>query len=211
MPFFINICMPRGYTETTKCQHCSKEISNFAYARHVKSGICQREKKNVKRVAWNKGLTKELHPSIAKAAKKRKAHIGRYGFADPEVRKNIDYKNNGGYRSGAGRGKKYVVKDSFGKTTHLQSSFEFRCAKILDSLNIKWERPKFLCYGDKKYFPDFFLVDYDLYLDPKNSYLAKLDQQKIDRVMKENAVNVRILLDHQLNEEYIRCLIAQPV
>ena len=190
--------MPRGNTGTTKCPHCGKEISNFAYARHIKSGVCRREKKE--HVIWNKGLTKETHPSLAKASKSMKAHKGRYGFCDPEVRKTIAYTNSGGYRPGAGRGKKYTVKDSFGKTVHLQSSYEFRCAKLLDSMNIKWERPSYLRYGDRKYFPDFFLVDHNVYLDPKNSYLAKLDRDKIDQVMKENDVKVFILLDDQLNE-----------
>jgi len=44
-------------------------------------------------------------------------------------------------------------------------------------MGILWVRPKSLPYeidGKKrKYFPDFLLVDYGIYLDPKNDFLIK--------------------------------------
>lgn len=58
----------------------------------------------------------------------------------------------------------------------LESSFEILVAKSLDENNIRWSRPKRFQYvdlNDKKhtYTPDFYLPDYDVYLDPKNDYL----------------------------------------
>jgi hypothetical protein len=55
----------------------------------------------------------------------------------------------------------------------LDSSWEYELAKRLDSINIKWDRPKPLKWKDEEgfihnYFPDFYLLDYNLYLDPKN-------------------------------------------
>ena len=90
----------------------------------------------------------------------------------------------------------------------LESSYEYRVAVDLDSNNVSWSRPKYLKYGNKKYFADFYLVDYDVYLDPKNDYLITLDQEKIKQVCDENNVVVHILNKHQLSWEYISGLIS---
>lgn len=112
----------------------------------------------------------------------------------------------GKYPPRGGNTKKYHVPDSFGKTVHLQSSFEKKCADILNELSVKWVRPDCLRYGKKLYFPDFYLVDFGIYLDPKNDYLAIKDQDKINSVVKENNVVVFILREFQLTTEYIQQL-----
>lgn len=113
---------------------------------------------------------------------------------DKEKRSQIaKSKGCGGYRPNAGHSQKYKVTDSFGNQVTLQSSYELLCAEILDNLQIKWIRPKSLTYNGKRYFPDFYLPDHDLYLDPKNDYLAKLDEQKIACVREQNSVEVVIL------------------
>jgi hypothetical protein len=116
----------------------------------------------------------------------------------------------GGYKENAGRSKKFRVNDSFGKEVVLQSSYELRCSEILNNLKINWIRPKHLkwCDGLKKYFADFYLPDYNIYLDPKNNYKAKLDKEKIESVIKENCVKVYIISEAQLTEEYIRTLVS---
>ena len=53
-----------------------------------------------------------------------------------------------------------------------QGSWEFAFAKYLDNLNIKWERPnKKFDYkynnDNHKYLPDFYLSDYNLYIEIK--------------------------------------------
>jgi DNA-binding Lrp family transcriptional regulator len=109
----------------------------------------------------------------------------------------------GGYRANAGRSKKFHIQDSFNNTVCLQSSYEKRTADVLNELGIRWIRPKYLKYGDKKYFPDFYLVDKDLYLDPKNDYLAKIDAEKIKKVCEQNLVTVLILTKDKINKEFI--------
>lgn len=52
------------------------------------------------------------------------------------------------------------------------SSWEIEFAKLLDNKAIKWERPKRsfeYIWNDSihKYYPDFYLVDYDLYIEIK--------------------------------------------
>lgn len=54
--------------------------------------------------------------------------------------------------------------------------------------------------------PDFYLVDYEIFLDPKNDYLAKIDKNKIDRVIEENNVKVFILTEEKINAEFIKSL-----
>ena len=85
-------------------------------------------------------------------------------------------------------------------------------AKDLDFNNIVWERPSFLKYKDskgnyRKYFPDFYLLDYNVYLDPKNDYLIKRDIEKIRRVCLYNNVKVFILNEDQLCWKKIRTII----
>jgi len=92
----------------------------------------------------------------------------------------------------------------------LESSYEYRVAKELDDNNVVWTRPKYLHYSiggkNKKYFPDFYLVEYNVYLDPKNDYLIVQDTPKIIQVIKENNVQVLILDKSQLKWETIKAL-----
>jgi predicted transcriptional regulator len=171
-------------------------------------GLCKKFKLNTALISGAKraGLLKTRNTKDAAKLfvknlndKERKEHFGKS--------KGNSSGKMGGYRKNAGRSKKYKVKDSFGNDTHLQSSYEKLTADLLDELNIKWIRPKYLKYGNKKYFPDFYLVGKDVYLDPKNDYLAKLDKTKIDKVCKENNVVVLILTKEKITKEFLQSLL----
>jgi hypothetical protein len=153
------------------------------------------------RPSWNKGLKGDPRCS-------RKGIIGHSQSEETKAKLSAVAKLRGfgGYRPNAGTSKKYRVLDSFGKVTVLQSSYELKCSIILDDLGIKWFRPKALKYNGKNYFADFYLPDYDIYLDPKNSYKAKLDREKIEMVKEQNCVNVYILLEEHLTAMYIKGL-----
>lgn len=154
-------------------------------------------------VAWNKGLTKETNDSLAKTS----ATMKRLGYGGwPKTASSNGGKAGGGYRENAGRSKKFKVPDSFGKEVCLQSTFELKCSQLLNELKIQWIRPSALKYDGKNYFPDFYLPDFDLYLDPKNSYKAKLDTIKIEKVRQQNNVKVFILLEEHLTIDYIKSL-----
>lgn len=90
---------------------------------------------------------------------------------------------------------------------YLESSYEHRVAQELDKHNIQWTRPPHLPYGNKKYFPDFYLTEYDVYLDPKNNYLIEKDKYKIEQVIEENGVKVIILDYNHLTWASIKSLI----
>lgn len=75
------------------------------------------------------------------------------------------------------------------KTVILQSSWEVQIAKWLDSININWSRPvdRIKWYDNtlkkcRTYLPDFFLTDFNYYLDVKNPLKMKEDKDKIDQL-----------------------------
>ena len=58
--------------------------------------------------------------------------------------------------------------DSFSNTVSLDSSWELKIANELDKNKITWTRPIGFMLSDKRrYTPDFYLNDYDIFLDPK--------------------------------------------
>lgn len=212
-----------------KCPFCSKlynkkGISTHIWRSHTIDGnnftITHNPNVGFKtgtRTQWNKGLTKETDSRVLKHAnglkiKYANGDIEPSGFASKKyipsekaLNARLSY---GGYRPGAGRSKKYKVFDSFGNDVLLQSSYELRCSEILNELNIKWIRPKALHYDNRKYYGDFYLTDYDVYLDPKNPYKARLDKEKIEKVIAQNKIKLYILFEENLTKEYILDLIV---
>jgi hypothetical protein len=94
-----------------------------------------------------------------------------------------------------------------------ESSYEVKLSNVLNKLNILWVRPNFFWYKDKKnqkrrYYPDFYLPKYDLYLDPKNDFLIKTDIDKIKRSAKQNKIRIAILSKNHLNDKSINILVG---
>ena len=58
--------------------------------------------------------------------------------------------------------------DSFGKDFYFDSGWEILLAESLTKNNIVWSRPdRFVLSSGKTYTPDFYLPDYNVYMDPK--------------------------------------------
>jgi len=102
----------------------------------------------------------------------------------------------------------------------LGSSFELTVAKSLDANNIKWCKPSPIKYKDptgkiRQYFPDFYLPEFDVYLDPKNDYLINnpnpyhgyKDVDKIKWAEEYNNVRVIVLNSTQLSWIFIKSLL----
>lgn len=102
----------------------------------------------------------------------------------------------------------------------LDSEYELMVAKELDLNGIKWERPSYFLWTDDsgikhRYYPDFYLKEYGIYLDPKNDYLINnksarfgiTDREKISIVEKQNGIKILILdKDHLLWENIKKLL-----
>lgn len=80
----------------------------------------------------------------------------------------------------------------------MDSSWEVRVAKWMDERNIVWERDrKKHCLpwiddsgSKRRYYPDFYLPDFHIYLDPKCKWKIEEDRPKILSAMAENHVTV---------------------
>lgn len=174
--------------------------------------------------AWNKGLTKETCKSIANACQKISdgvkraiaagACCGRAKTLEAEIlrRKRASIAAlNRTTPSVCKKTEPYVCVD--GSIVKLDSSYERTVAKLLDEHYVKWNRPKPLVWFDKKniqhhYFPDFYLIDYDVYLDPKNDYCFKVQKEKIDYIMAHYS-NCFFLNKNQLTWEFINSILEQ--
>lgn len=112
-------------------------------------------------------------------------------------------KGLGGYRPHPNKGQKY-------KGIWFDSKWEVLVAKSLDENNVKWERPtEGLVWTDKgnKYYPDFYLPEYNVYLDPKNDYLRLKDSFKINQASIRNNIRVIVLTENQLGWKSIKDLL----
>lgn len=99
-----------------------------------------------------------------------------------------------------------------GHIVRLDSSYEVIVAEELDKNQIVWSRPgKFPWIDDEgiihKYTPDFYLPQYDVYLDPKHKGLIPLHKDKILKVSEQNNIKVYILEENQLTWESIFSII----
>lgn len=123
-------------------------------------------------------------------------------------------------------GKVYAKKNNLGgvrpsskiiyRGEKLGSSYELELAKSLDKHKIKWEIPRRFKYIDpngkqRSYTPDFYLSEYDVYLDPKNDFLINnanpalgfKDKEKIQIVEKTHNIKVLILNKDELSWEHV--------
>lgn len=176
-----------------KCQICGKDIpttkSNLGYYKNIKT--C--------------GSTKCL-------GKSRKNNIkDRQSFTN-KLRENAFRNNFGGFNM---HKIKYIVD---GKV--VDSTYEKILAEDLSKNNIRWERCKRFKYLDLKgkthhYTPDFYLPDYNIYLDPKNDFLINninptlgyRDSQKIKWVEEQNKIHIIILDKEHLTWNKVKELI----
>ena len=95
--------------------------------------------------------------------------------------------------------REYIKKD--GSTVMLDSSWEEMLAKRLDEQNIEWVRPGPMKWVDstgrqRNYFPDFYLPESDLFLDPKNPAAMKQQNEKVTW-LKQNVKNLVFLCNEE--------------
>lgn len=110
---------------------------------------------------------------------------------------------------------KYSKNTEYKPGIILESSFEVRTAIILDKLNVVWEKVRVGYKWDdngkiRRYVPDFYLPHYNLFLDPKNSYLITKDMPKINSAMLLNNIIVIVLPEEHLTELYFRNMLNIP-
>lgn len=113
-------------------------------------------------------------------------------WKDPEVRKvRLESFSNV---------KKYIRKD--GSEVYMRSTYEVRCSEYLDDLGIAWEYENdsyLLWFEDGRrvryYIPDFYLKDYDLFLEVKSDFYYNKDREGIEyRIQQMRILGHRVVL-----------------
>jgi hypothetical protein len=195
------------------CPHCNIEVATLnSVAGHVKWCVSNPNRPSPKfvngRTSWNKGLTKDSNQSLKSMADKLSVlhasgvltteGIVPYQGAprSQETRELISNKAlSNKYQRKCKNSHEFT--DKRGRKFTFDSSWEDALAIRLDELDIVWDRPKPIEYeiDDKirNYFPDFYLPDHDLYLDPKNPYCQQQQSAKIKVV--STMINLIILGD----------------
>jgi len=103
----------------------------------------------------------------------------------------------------------------------LGSEYELTVCKSLDANNISWNVPSWFTYPDlngkfHKYYPDLYLPEYDIYLDPKNDYLINnpnpyhgyCDLDKIKWAENFNNITVIVLSKDNLDWQSIKSILS---
>ncbi len=109
-------------------------------------------------------------------------------------------------RAGTGRTKNYKYTCN-NKTYIVQGTYELAFIKWLDVNKIK-----FRCHEDrikytdqagiiKTYLPDFYVYDWDSYIDVKSTYWYNIQKPKFNAIFNSNPkLNLKILLEHDLRD-----------
>lgn len=204
----------------THCKHCNQSFSEFthqqigSHSRWCKSNpkseidrlkqseICKNRKGedfHIKDIeSWKDSLSKArergcyTEESYKKSIETRRRNGNLLHTEESKQKMSVSARNSKHQRI-CKKSHKFV--DKIGREFIFDSSWEDAMAIRLDELSIYWIRPNPIEYnlnGKKRnYFPDFYLPEYDLYLDPKNPYCIKVQKEKLDIV--SNQINLLIL------------------
>lgn len=154
---------------------------------------------------WNRGLTKEIDKRLELSAEAiANLSLAKTGgnLSQEHKKKLSKIAKERGFGGHTSKQKLYFKKND-GTEVYLQSSFEIRYAELLEENNIDWIRPSPLNWidangEDHRYYGDFYLTEFNLYIDTKNDYLIIKDAEKIKRVTEQNNVNLKVLSSREL-------------
>lgn len=174
---------------------CNKEFNNpqslnahFCYCLIHRDNKPQIDKFKGKH-NWNKGLTKETDERVKNIALKvSKSSFGKIVSIDTRNKLSslrLKYLENNPHI------KWYEISNGE-RIVKVQGKWEYNVANWLNLQNIKWDRKMIKYDGYRRYTPDFYLIDYDEYLEVKG-WLRDYDKIKMEKVIKEHNVKIKIL------------------
>lgn len=140
------------------------------------------------KMAWAKGLTKETDQRIknmsVELSRSKKGMIGRPHSED--TKQKMSSKRIQFLETHSKHCEWFLVGD-----TKVQGTLEKKFAEFLLTTGVKFERNRLRFQCHRRYTPDFFLPEYNLYVEIKG-FLYDKDKEKLRRVLKENEVDIRI-------------------
>ena len=180
-----------------KCKHCDNIITNSIHVRWCKLNPNLDNNKKTFSEKIKIGASERVKKAHFEG-KYKNAKYNRIGRKQTEVTKNKlrEIALNSKHRRLLRSTRPY--KHVNGDIVLLDSSWEEALAKRLDDQKINWVRPSIPIEwidNNKKthnYFPDFYLPDYNLYLDPKNPAVFKNQIEKI-KILLNKMKNLIIL------------------
>lgn len=191
-----------------KCNTCGAEIKPLGFSGHFR---IVHENFKMNSVIWNKGLDQSDDRIKAAAKKISQTLTGRKGRPHTaQSKKHLsDIAKARGFGGHTSKQRLFFKKVN-GDVVYLQSSYEIEFAKILEDLKVDWHRPSPLKWIDDfgvehRYYPDFKIGK--VYVDTKNDYLIKKDSRKIELVIKQNNIDLRIVNLQSINKIYVQQLI----
>lgn len=214
----INACEGNyvKFTKLISCRYCGLSFENLTTSiRANHSRWCEKNPKHIeykqKTCHMREGITNESRDKqaigIKLAHKNGKYHdSSKKALATRRAKGNLNHSEESkkliSQKSLASKHRRLVRNRILYKDIWLDSSWELILATRLDELNVKWIRPDPIKWVDDNgvshnYFPDFYLVDYDLYLDPKNPQAYKVQK---DKILKLNEQYDNIIILKTLNE-----------
>lgn len=126
---------------------------------------------------WSKGKTKDTHPGIMSMSQKIRGTTHKHSDETKRKISKSTIGKTGGYRKNSNRG-----IGSYYNGIWLDSSYEIRYVRMLDTIGIKWEKnKKGFPYDFKgriyKYIPDFYLPETNEWIEIKG-FVREKDQYK---------------------------------
>lgn len=158
---------------------------------------------------WNKGKTKETHPSLKKAGETYKAKgystwLGRKHSLETRKKQSLSARS---WNNGFIKTKWYkVLNPNTGLETQVQGTWELAFANWLNKNNIPWEKTREKSFSWQKneeemirsYYPDFYLPAADLYIEIKG-YMWKSKDSSFDdnvklKLVKEQNPHIKLIV-----------------
>jgi hypothetical protein len=145
-------------------------------------------------------------------ARKKVSNARKEMFKDPKKRKEISVKLAKAWADGkydgvkVGRCKWYAFKKTDGTTIKCQGRWELAYARWLDKNSIRFlaHRGRISYEQDnikRSYYPDFYLIDSNVYIDIKNKYHFSLNEEKFAMIKKQHPeITLKLLFKKDLEK-----------
>jgi hypothetical protein len=200
------------YKKLSECKHCGLNFESLSTSQRANhSRWCDNNPKKDEYIKSNSGKQFQNPEVIKKRSLSIKlAHKnGKYDY-DSVSKKSYQTKLKNGSHLHTEEMKQHLREKALASNHRrlrrgiveyrgvmLDSSWELELAKRLDELCINWIRPDPIKWLDNddvthNYFPDFYLPDYDLYLDPKNPHAIKVQSEKLEILLRQYN-NIKII------------------
>lgn len=204
-----------------QCPICAGWFSKFGVRNHER--IVHEKTLSVahpggRKQPWNKGLSRQTDARITGHSAQTRELCRQKGTGrlhSVETKQKLRHHALAAFLGGhtSKHRLNYVTRE--GRVVNLHSSYEVQVAAALDAAAIAWTRPAPLPWVDAagaahRYYPDFYLPAFEVYLDPKNDYLRRKDAAKIAAVEQQCSVKILVLTQQELTWPAIFVKISPP-